>query len=168
MTYKFCRHGNNIRAYVDGDRHNLAWADFDLDGNMVSVCEESFIMHWDHSDDKMLSDKIKSFAPAPFDCPVYIRFNRLPRGGKSKNFATGSLENGVSVYEAQYDLVSGEYKICGSGLAGALIAYTIKNAPIYFVTGREAGRGSDGEPVLENVKVLAKAKRENDGYVVME
>jgi hypothetical protein len=167
MTYKYATDGDNIRVDVVDDRSNLAWAIFDRRGNPIKFCAESFIMHWDHNDDNMIAGKIKSFASAPFDCDVYVRFNNLPKNGKSKNYATGCLERGISVYAARYDLVSGEYQLCGSGLAGALIAYTIKGAPVYFVSGMETGKGSDGEPLLKNVKILSRAKMtDNGGYTI--
>lgn len=158
---------NEIRIDVINDRNNLAWAIFDRSGNAVKFCSESFMMHWNHADDAMISSKIKSFSDAPFNLPVYIRFNKLPKGNKSRNFATGTFENGLSVYSARYDLISCEYKICGSGFAGALITYTIKRAPIYFVTGEEVGKGSDGEPLLKNVKVLSEAcVTDKGGYIL--
>lgn len=165
--YHYSIQNDKIRVDISNDRHNLAWAFFDRSGNPVEFSKESFIMHWNHDDDKMISETIKSFVRAPFNCSVYIRFNDLPKGSKSKNFATGKLENGVSVYGARYDLISGEYKISGSGLEGAMIAYTIKGAPIYFVTGEEVGKGSDGEPLLENAKVLSRAIATGEGgYVI--
>ncbi len=45
----------------------------------------------------------------------------------------------------------------------------MSESPVYLVTGEEAGRGSDGEPLLKNVKILAKLTfgKENDGYIIM-
>ena len=138
--YHYSIQNDKIRVDISNDRHNLAWAFFDRSGNPVEFSKESFIMHWNHDDDKMISETIKSFVRAPFNC---------------------------SVYGARYDLISGEYKISGSGLEGAMIAYTIKGAPIYFVTGEEVGKGSDGEPLLENAKVLSRAIATGEGgYVI--
>ena len=50
----------------------------------------------------------------------------------------------------------------GGGLDGAMFAYLIQKAPIYLITGKKCGVGSDGEPLVENVKVLARAKFDHD------
>lgn len=156
---------NGIRVYK-----GLAWADFDLDGNLVRKSQSNFNFVSDELTDAELeeaSEKIKSFSPAPYN-EVYLRFNDLPKNGKSKNFATSEEEKGVSCYSLIWDVVSGCYKRTEEGLEGAMVAYAIQGAPIYFVTGKECGIGSDGEPVLKDAKVVSRARfdSQKDGYVV--
>ena len=99
----------------------------------------------------------------------YIRIGELPPDGKSKihNCADNSIigeEKGVSVFEyiegrgivvpntqqAQHDflrLINSSWK------------------PQYIVSGEEIGLGSDGEPILKNVKIIKilKKERRNEG-----
>lgn len=105
--------------------------------------------------------------PEPF-ANAYLRFNDPPKSGRSKNFATGKIEDGVSCYSLTWDMINQCYKRTGSGLDGAMIAYAMQGAPVYFITGEECGTGSDGEPLLQNVKILAGAKfdRQKDGYII--
>lgn len=35
---------------------------------------------------------------------------------------------------------------------------------MYLITGREVGRGSDGEPLLADVRIIAQAEVTPDGY----
>jgi len=60
---------------------------------------------------------------------------------KSRNWRTGRFELGVSVSEHPYYKIAHGYKY------------------IYVVTGDVIGRGSDGEPVLANVRPLTKPAR---------
>jgi len=153
---------NQIRVYDD-----LAWADFTMNGDLVKK-SSGFMGALSDGQIAEASETIKSFQPAPFSGSVYLRFNDLPAGGKSKNYATGELENGVSCYALTWDLVAGAYKRCGQGLDGAMIAYALQGAPMYFITGDECGTGSDGEPLLNSPKVLSSAQynASKDGYVV--
>lgn len=154
---------NQIRVY-DG----LAWANFGKDGELISKSNSAFCGILTDAQIVEAMETIKHFEPAPFAGDVYLRFNNLPECGKSKNYATGETENGVSCYALTWDLISGSYKRCGSGFDGAMIAYAIQGAPIYFITGIECGTGSDGEPLLSKPKVLADAQYDasKDGYVV--
>lgn len=40
----------------------------------------------------------------------------------------------------------------------------MRGANIYFVTGDVVGTGSDGEPLLANVKIIAEAHASENGY----
>lgn len=89
--------------------------------------------------------------------PCYVRYGKLPKGGRSINHADGSLEAGVSVYYGER-LPSGEARALPRSnmeLAGAL---SIMDRQLYIVTGELAGTGSDGEPVLRNCRIWRKAK----------
>lgn len=89
--------------------------------------------------------------------PCYVRYGKLPKGGRSINHADGALEAGVSVYYGER-LPSGEARALPRSnmeLAGAL---SLMDRQLYIVTGELAGTGSDGEPVLRNCRIWRKAK----------
>lgn len=153
-----------IRVYQD-----LSWAHFDLDGNLIAENVKSFCMPGLTDEEKTEAiERIKSFKKAPYGVTGYIRFGNLPKSGKSKNYATGKLEKGVSCYNALWDLEKNAYVRTGNSLEGAAINYIIKGAPIYFITGEEVGTGSDGEPLLSNAQILAELIFDPDkkGYVL--
>ena len=95
---------------------------------------------------------------AMIDQDLYIRFGNLPKGGRSRNYATGTIEAGVSVFDARYNLLTGAVELAGGALAGAAImaAFGAYGDAVMLVTGESAGVGSDGEPVLRKVKTLAQ------------
>jgi hypothetical protein len=84
---------------------------------------------------------------------VFVRYGDLPEGGKSKDFASGNYEKGVSVFR-------GKILPDGSLLPmpktnqelGSLL--TMNKRPMYVVTGDVVGVGADGEPVLANAKKI--------------
>ena len=84
---------------------------------------------------------------------VYLRYGLFSGMRSSSNHSTGHSEIGLSVYP-------GEYCDGAVGLAedvetsDQLIG---QNRLCIPVTGREVGIGSDGEPVLTNVRVLPYA-----------
>ena len=66
-------------------------------------------------------------------------------------------------YNPVTDLI--EYAEDGTGCHAAL-TYLLSGAPCYLVTGTEVGRGSDGEPVLQDVRLLADLKPCEDGFEI--
>ncbi len=85
---------------------------------------------------------------------VYIRFGDIPKGGKSKDWASGNQEKGVSVFRGKI-LPNGEILPLPrtNQELGSLL--TMNNRPLYVITGEEVGTGADGEPVLTNAKKIA-------------
>lgn len=85
---------------------------------------------------------------------VYLRAGNPPKNGRSKNYLTGKLEAGVSVYEGfirdnkAFVLLP---KATGSACVGARV---LTRRPTYQVKGDVVGRGSDGEPVLANCRIV--------------
>lgn len=160
-----------IRVDVCGDRDSLSWAILNMKtGEVIEECKRGDFLFPGLTDAELAEAQqaVKSFRAAPYD-NAYIRFNDLPHSGYSTNYATRKKESGISCYEARWDLVSGAYKRNGDGLDGAAIYYIMSESPVYLVTGEEIGKGSDGEPLLKNVKMLAKLtfEKENDGYNIM-
>ena len=90
--------------------------------------------------------------------PVYLRYGALPRSRRSTNHLTGECESGLSVYRA-YRLRTGEYVLDASShelmSAVALAVFGERDQP-YLVEGIEVGTGSDGEPLLGQVKILRR------------
>ncbi len=88
---------------------------------------------------------------------LYIRYGDIPQGGRSKNYATGQWEKGVSVYAAKYDIETGA--IIFDDEAGVYdpeaIMYLTGDRTPHLVTGQEAGAGSDGETLLRKVRIVA-------------
>lgn len=162
MKYSEWLNGN-YRVYK-----GLAWIEVSANGDIVNDKHRKY-MSDEFSDADIIeaAETVKGFTPAPFET-AFLRFGRLPKGGRSKNYATGEMEQGVSCYALTWDAMNGCYTITGSGLAGAIIAYTIKGAPVYIISGEKCGTGSDGEPVIRNAKVLAEAVYDNkkNGYIV--
>ena len=85
---------------------------------------------------------------------VYLRFGKLPEGGRSTNGYTGHKENGISVYNVRWE--GGRWTIVDDGSGGATQESIIDDAnrSILLVTGDDIDQGSDEEPVLSNIRVL--------------
>lgn len=88
----------------------------------------------------------------------YLRFGEIPEEGRSHNFARGTPEAGVSVYDVverggKWDIQVPEV---GEWATDDLLdrMRDAFDAPMYLVTGDEAGVGGDGEPVITNVQVI--------------
>lgn len=116
---------------------------------------------WLEERDHFYFDSPKGLSKLPM---VYIRFGDFPTTGKgeiirSKNYLTGEIEPGISVYAAYYDRITKKF-ILQSGSEQLLIGQQeIIGRPIYLVSGKFTGEhGSDGEPLLdpETVKIIKK------------
>jgi hypothetical protein len=90
----------------------------------------------------------------------YIRFGALPKSGYSTNFATGSVEAGVSTYEAtgrngRYEVhVPEEGEWADEDLSDRIRQVQDGTDTAYVVTGAYHGTGGDGEPLLRDVQVV--------------
>jgi len=150
--------GGAFRVYAS----NLSWREYAADGGVVAQSPTipgftgEFPAEYDHTDD------CKRLRPAPY-ANVYIRFGELPKSGKSRNWATGQDEAGVSAYEARWDVISQCYVPYGA-LEGAEIAYRLQGAAAYLISGETNGRGSDGEPTVKDAKIIAELTPVENGY----
>ena len=97
---------------------------------------------------------------------LYIRFGDIPKDEKSKVY-NGEIEigteNGVSVYPAfedsEGDIVLGlSLPITKTTLYTQQHLLEYDNRPCYLVSGDYVGKGTDGEPLLKNVKVIREIK----------
>lgn len=96
----------------------------------------------------------------------YIRFGDFPKGGRSKNYATGRMEIGVSAYAAKWNISKNKWEIIQDDLSELTaldeLTHEIANGtgrPVYLVQGQELNDlGSDGEAMLDvnNVKIVKK------------
>lgn len=84
--------------------------------------------------------------------PVYVRYAQDIQGdlerGFSRNHATGIAECGLSVNSIS--------TVSIATVARSITEYVYFGGTAYLLTGRECGTGSDGEPVLDEVKILAE------------
>jgi hypothetical protein len=98
----------------------------------------------------------------------YIRVGELPPDGKSKircradNSIIGE-EEGVSVFE----YIEGRGIVVPNNQQARddfLILMNSIDKPQYIVIGEEIGVGSDGEPLLRDVKIIKVLKEANQNY----
>lgn len=90
----------------------------------------------------------------------YIRFGDIPQSGKSTNHLIGIRQSGVSVYKCRiYDNNSVYIQmpsIFGTSLSSLS---AILERPIFIISGNYIGTGSDGQPILQNCKIINEVKR---------
>ena len=93
---------------------------------------------------------------------IFVRFGELPQDGKSLNHLTGKYENGVSVYDAIRDK-QGIHIILPSLTGSACVSLSgCLDKSSYQVIGIIVGRGSDGEPLLSNCKIIKELYLNSD------
>ncbi len=147
------------------------WADYDRNGILVAQGTHPFVAP--------TPEELKAWKPFVArvakryrslnlpDAPLFIRFGRPPKEGQSRNYATGMLERGISAYQAEYNPDTGLMEYAGdTGLGGAVIHLMLTGKQAYLLTGRVVGTGSDGEPLLAEVSVVAKLKPEQNGFAI--
>lgn len=97
---------------------------------------------------------------------LYIRFGDIPKNEKSKVY-NGEIEigteKGVSVYPAFEDsegnIVLGlSLPITKTSLYTQQHLLEYDNRPCYLVSGDYVGKGTDGEPLLRNIKIIREIK----------
>lgn len=86
----------------------------------------------------------------------YIRIGEEPIMGKSKKLS-GGYEDGISVYDAVrmtdgWHIIMPLPSIKGQGMTYEYLIQS--NRKIYLVVGDEIGIGSDGEPIIKNMKKI--------------
>lgn len=102
---------------------------------------------------------------------IYIRFGAWSEKEQSYHHWLKQPERGVSVYQAAYDPKAKAYhmvrdpQLHGEVTVIGLVVYTRR--PVYIVTGDEVGRGSDGEPLLRNLRIIDYAVTAFSGVDVL-
>ena len=170
-------HGEVWRAEHPANRWGMTpnhhWAAYDRDGRRIATgqpmpgyttCEPTAeeLEEWD-AEAVRAAANAQAWPVDPTDPALYIRFGRLPRAGRSRNYLTGEHESGVSVYNARYNAATDALD-ASSALGGTYIHYLIEGRDAYLVTGDECGIGSDGEPVLAGTRIVATLVATADGF----
>lgn len=93
---------------------------------------------------------------------TYIRYGLIPESGKSYNFRENISENGVSCFEAYK--FGKDYIIDVAGGYFTFLGYA-DSKTVYEITGEELSeKGSDGEPLLKDAKIIKKIRKTNRIY----
>lgn len=91
--------------------------------------------------------------------PCYLRFGALPKSGKSRNHRDDIEEAGVSVFRGLLSPDDEAAVVVASNFeTGSAVSCLRDNRDAFVVTGEETGFGSDGEPVLGNVRILREVR----------
>lgn len=101
----------------------------------------------------------------------YIRFGKWSKNERSKNHLASAhgedvFEKGVSVYNASWSMKDRKWDIEPDvnydTIAGTMSELFHSDMPVYVVTGDELNSlGSDGEPLLRNVKIKQKLTKKD-------
>lgn len=87
----------------------------------------------------------------------YYRWGEPPESGRSRHVISGKYERGVSVYAARLNPINGHLVMDPSGLKFEHYGSAVSSdRPVYLMEGDKAGRGSDGEPLLRNARVVRR------------
>ena len=147
----------------------LRWAKYDRQGNRVA--QGTTWSTAPTTEDLTAMDAVARHL-VPFrhtQRGCYIRFGNIPKGGRSRNHATGEYEKGVSCYEACYNPFTQAWELAGSALpAAAIMGAAGLYGQVWLISGEVVGQGSDGEPLLTDVKKIAGLRWDDEvkGYRV--
>jgi hypothetical protein len=171
---------DEIVCEMDGkfeERYTLEGVQSSLDDGVMTV--KNIANGRTESDDGTVEyeeEEIADIDPSELpDDELYIRFGAIPEGERSWDNRNDQWENGVSVYACERDAtdkdapegVNGAYYLSGTMLQ---TVFALMTRDTYLVTGEQVGTGADGEPVIENVEVVAKLRTPKGvgGWVVEE
>lgn len=114
--------------------------------------------------DQLENNIIKKISENEKNFPiVYIRFGKIPESGKSYNFRDRFFEDGVSTFKARK--IGINYII---DVAGGIFTYGgyVESKTAYLIDGDLLETtGSDGEPLLSNVKIVKKLNPNNFYFI---
>jgi|SRR5580700_1326964 hypothetical protein len=102
---------------------------------------------------EIYGERYRSIRPRK-SVPVFIRYGLFKGMRRSSNHATGEAESGVSVYPAK--LVDG-HTVTLADDAEVCEALVGQGRLCFPVTGTVVDTGSDGEPVIRGITMLAYA-----------
>ena len=136
--------GDDIYLRVDrlktAKASSLGWARYSLPkGIMIDQGNDDYCRPTQESL-KTATTKAKRIAPkvdlsigkAVLDNNLFVRFGDIPKSKQSKNYATGAIENGVSVYAANYDVEKNVIGINFYGFFGSV--FTLLDRPCLLYT----------------------------------
>lgn len=151
---------NNKMGKKGGFRVNSetdsAWAMFDINGKLITAGEGSSspgdrMVEWEMAVKKAMLSPLNQLPNN-----IFIRFGDIPKGSISKNWSSGAKEKGISVYGVKKDLNTDTVWFDGRGEVGAALMSLAQGRKIYLVSGDVVGRGTDGEPVIKNAKMISQ------------
>lgn len=161
------RDGDEITWEVDGDYTETFTTEevqASLDDGVIKVVETGSKNESDGSGDGDNShepEEIADVDPSEVrDSDLYIRFGGIPENEQSYDNRNDRLEDGVSVYACENaetdedapDDVGEAYYLAGTMLQ---TVFSLMHRDTYLVTGEQVGTGADGEPVIQDVEVVA-------------
>lgn len=158
---------------AEDSRHSWSGgAHYNRDGERVwtynGVFPDGLLAEWDEQAPAMAARLLRD---SGLPEALYIRWGTPPRSGRSRNYATGELEGGISVYAAEWNPGTDCIEFAEDGaLGGTGLGYVLSGrTDVYLLTGDEIGRGSDGEPLLTDVRVLSRLcyDHEHSGFRVV-
>lgn len=167
--------GDEITWDVDGEYTESFSSDEvqqSIDDGMIEVVDTEDVRSDDEDDDFEL-EEISDIDPSELsDDDLYLRFGNLPEGGQSYDQRNDRVEEGVSVYDCERDTPEETDHEEAYYLKGTMLqtVFGLMTRHTYLVTGEQVGTGADGEPLLEDVEVVAKARTPEGvgGWVVEE
>lgn len=148
------------------------WRIYAFDGSVVTQGRSDLFGEWPEGIEEEIIGRIAEYASAAQQVPTYdayLRFKSLPKGERSRNHETGRLEDGVSVYALEWDVLGRAWKLVMTGNPFQFVLNSFRgDVPAYIVTGERVGTGSDGEPLIRNVTIVGPARKTDDGSWTME
>jgi hypothetical protein len=144
------------------------YAHYSLDGQArtwtVDTAEPQYLEMLDSAARDYAAELARQAAERPWLAPLvaldregalYLRFGKPPKGGRSRNYQTGEIEAGISVYSASIDPATAIITLNDVGVdPGTLL--TSVGMQAYLLTGDALDEsGSDGEPLISNPRILA-------------
>lgn len=160
-------------GYRIHDKQGNDWAIYDLSGKRVGnypgVGEEK-LTQWDNVIKKAANSWLNALPDK-----IYIRFGNLPESGKSEHWQSSIKEKGVSVYTGAKNITTDSVvfneQAGRDGYPEIPVAARVsaeQGRPIYIVTGKKVGYGSDNEPVLRDVKIITRVVYDKRGFILPE
>jgi len=147
------------------EKFAYGWADYNKEGDLLKYgggATDEQLMAW-NAKAKLGANRCKENG-VDISEDIYIRYGRIPKDGKSKNYATGEYEKGTSAYIGEYVPETNSFKIGeGSGLDGNSLLLELGGKTPYLIRGVKIGIGSDGEPLLKDAELIGTLKRWADG-----
>lgn len=156
------RDGDQITWKVDGDyteTYTVEEIQTSLDHGIIEIVSPADAATGDDNDYE--PEPVADINPSDVnDSDLYIRFGSIPDDERSYDSRNERLEDGVSVYACEHDTTDEDapdgideaYYLTGTMLQ---TVFALATRDTYLVTGKQVGTGADGEPVIQDVEVVA-------------
>jgi len=151
------------------------WLYMDIDGNIVNERPTKYAEYYIHLPAAVAACRavVRSRAPAIranlpyFTGDYFVRFGKWPENERSRNWLVRGeevYEKGVSAYNAIFSPHTGRWMletVDHAATAGTMQELLYGDRPIYLVQGDIVGEGTDGEPVLRNVRLVKELQKKD-------